>query len=83
MDDLAHFVALVIGYVIGQGLRYISRWQFWRKVAEDAKRQLQDPSSPASTPDEAATSALLSAHAPKVRKVAATIQPTETPHDGT
>jgi hypothetical protein len=74
-DDIAHLVALVIGYLIAMAIRYVSKNAFWKKVADDAKRQLEDPNNPVSTPDDATASALLSAHARNVNKVAKAIEP--------
>lgn len=74
MDDLAHLLALVIGYLIAQVARYIARNRFWSKVAKDAERQLEDPDVPVNDPGEATANALIAAHSGSMARVIQTVR---------
>jgi hypothetical protein len=73
MGSLAQFIGLVLGYALATLVRVLLRKRFWRQVAEDAKKDLADPTVPVDDPMSAAERVLAKKQREQVVAVARTI----------
>lgn len=74
-SDIAQILGIALGYLIATLVRYLRKGRFWRSIAANARRTLDDPSIPIDDPRSATESALLAAQSQRIQKVVETISP--------
>lgn len=79
MSPAYQVLGAMLGYLIAQLVRYVTRTRFWSNVAKQAQQYIEDPDVPVTDPNEAAERALVEAQRPSVERVARRVRKTMRP----